>query len=337
VHFDAYQAKAFAVRRGSLMSGLPVWWAEKTTYWKRTAAEKEAAAVVLPAPEKEREDAVIPFEKWRFRTDPDRSITAQAAWTSLGYDDSAWEIKEAGPWNYFDSKLKDYHGAGLYRATFKAPDSWAGRRILFNLFDFDIPIVYDSGDFYLNGTKVASYTAHSWSQTYNYDVSRLIHPGENILALAAVGGPKLGGLGGSVWIESRPPLSASLDLAGPWQAVKADWLAHVEMKIPGIAAGKYITREMEIPAEWKGKTVLMEWKSKEQWVGAVVINGHPICTDEYAHPYGLFGRVNVTPYLKPGESNVIEIWPYNTVPSSSDADAQEVNNIELDEIRIGCQ
>jgi len=44
VHFDAYQAKAFAVRRGSLVKRLAVWWVEKTTYWKRTAAEKEAAA-----------------------------------------------------------------------------------------------------------------------------------------------------------------------------------------------------------------------------------------------------------------------------------------------------
>jgi len=68
-------------------------------------------------------------------------LPTQAAWTSLDYDDSAWEIKERTVGITSIRKLKDYHGAGLYRAKFNTPDSWVGRRILFNLSDFDIPIV----------------------------------------------------------------------------------------------------------------------------------------------------------------------------------------------------
>ena len=335
VHFDAYQAKAFAVRRGTLVSGLPVWWSEKTTYWKRTPAEADAVAMPLPEVKKAAEEGVIPFEKWRFTTDPDRSLASRGAWTAVGFDDAGWKIKEAGPWNYFDPALKDYHGTGLYRAKFNVPASWNARRIYFNLFDFDIPIVYDSGDFYINGVKAASYKAHGWSQTYNYDVTRLIHPGENVLALEAVGGPKLGGLGGSVWMESHKPLATPVDLTGHWQAVQADWLSRVDAVMPGTARGKYLTREIQIPPDWKGKSTFVEWTSREQWIGSLVVNGHPICMDEYAHPFGLFARVNVSQYLKPGELNVVEIWPYRTAPALGDADAQEVNGMQLDEIRVG--
>ena len=214
LHFNPYELKTFAVRRGSLVGGLSVWWGEKTTYWKRTSAELAAAALPPPETKQVPGDSVIPIEKWRFQTDADHAISSSAAWTSIPFHDASWKIKEAGPWNYLDPELKDYHGPGLYRGKVNVPPAWDQRRVLLNLYDFDIPIVYDAGDFSINGTKVASYKAHRWSQTYNYDVTGLIHPGENVLAVETIGGPKAGGLGGSIWIEAQPPLQPSLDLRG---------------------------------------------------------------------------------------------------------------------------
>jgi hypothetical protein len=337
VHFNAYEIKTFAARRSTLAGSLPVWWGEKTTYWKRTPAQIAAKDMILPEPNRDIGEAIIPLEKWRFQTDADNTITSQGAWTSLPFDDAAWKIKEDGPWNYFDPELSDYHGTGLYRIKFTVPRSWDGRRILLGLYDYDAPIVYDSGDFHINGTKVASYAARGWSQTLNYDVTSLAHPGENVLALKAVGGPKLGGLGGVVWIESWSPLIPSLDLNGVWQAVKGDWLTRVDAAVPGSVKAKYLVREMQIPVDWKGKGVFLEWSSRNQWVGSVVINGKPINYNAFAHPYGLFARVNVTPYLKPGERNVVEIWPFQTMTHHADAGKKEVDGLQLDSIRIGCK
>jgi len=117
--------------------------------------------------------------------------------------------------------------------------------------------------------------------------------------------------------------------------VQADWLTRVDAVMPGTARGKYLTREIQVPPDWQGKSTFVEWTSREQWIGSLVVNGHPICMDEYAHPFGLFARVNVSQYLKPGELNVVEIWPYRTAPALGDADANEVDGLQLDEIRVG--
>jgi len=341
VHFNSYDVKAYAVARSTLAGGLPVWWAEKTTYWKRTPVEVAAANMTLPEPNKDIEEPLIPLHDWRFHTDEDHAIATQGQWTSANFDDSSWAIKNAGPWNYFDPALKDYHGTGLYRVKFTVPATWTGRRVLLNLYDFDTPIVYDDGEFSINGTLVVSYKAHGWSQTLNYDVTDQVHPGENILTLEDAGGPKLGGLGsGAVWIESRVPLAPVLDLSGTWQAVGGDWLTHSDVAVPVKAKvkAKYLTRDVSIPPDWKGKKVYLEWSTPEQWVGSVVINGQPIGYNGASHPFGLLSRINVTPYLKPGETNTIEIWPFSTLPGVNRSSANnEVSSFLLDSIDIGCQ
>jgi hypothetical protein len=337
LHFDPYEVKTFAVRRGTLADGLPVWWGEKTTYWKRTPQEITAANVTLPEPSKKIGENVIPLDQWRFHTDQDNALTTKGDWMTAKFDDSAWKLTEAGAWNYFDAALKDYHGTGLYRIKFTVPDSWTGRRVLLNLYDFDTPIVYDNGDFSINGTHVATYKARGWNQTLNFDVTAQVHPGENILTLVAAGGPKLGGLSGAVWIEARAPLKPSQDLSGPWEAVHGDWLTRTGVILPGMATAKYLTRDIQIPSDWKGKSVFVEWSTPGQWVGSLVINGHPISNNAAGHPFGLLARVNVSLYLKPGEKNTIEFWPYNTLTHGQGADKLEEKGIRFDSISIGCQ
>lgn len=338
LRFDPYEVKVFAINRGGLVAGLPIWWQEKMTYWKRTPTQTAARGMKLFASQQNIGENVIPLGKWRFQTDPDGAITDQGKWTALTFDDAAWKVTEAGPWNLFHPSLKDYHGTGLYRIKFNVPQSWAGGRILLNLYDNDAPIVYDAGEFSINGIKVTSYKSRGWSQMLNYDVTERIHPGENILALEAIGGPKLGGLSGSVWIESRQPLRPSLDLKGPWHAVKGDWLTRVNATVPGSATAKYLVREIDIPLDWKGRSVYLDWASKNQWVGAVVINGMPICNNAFAHPFGLLARVNITPYLRPGERNVLEVWPFKTMTlQGSSAEEGEADGLQLDAISIGCK
>ncbi|MEI8196019.1 MAG: hypothetical protein WCI73_08935, partial [Phycisphaerae bacterium] len=334
--FKPYEVKAFAVRHTTLAGSLATWWREKTVYWKRTPTQIAASKIVLPDPKDAASPDVIPIDKWRFATDPDNALVTAGKWSAADFNDNAWQFKESGPWNLLDDKLKDYHGVGLYRVKFNVPASWKGRRILLNLFNWDTPIVYDTGDFAVNGQKVLTYKAHYWSQTYNVDITSQVHPGENLLTLQATAGATLGGFSGSAWIEAWQPLTPVLDLNGTWQAVKGDWIKHVDTKIPGTVTAKCLRKEINIPADWKGKTVFVEWSSKERWIGCIVINGIPISNNAFAHPFGLWARVNVSNYLKPGATNVLEVWPYHTMTNQqSDPDAGEAKGIQLNEIRIG--
>lgn len=337
VHLEPNEIKAFAVRRGTLTDGLPVWWKEKTTYWKRTPVQLAAAAETLPEPKRKDAEFIVPLEKWRFHTDPDQALLKDGQWMTAAFDDSGWQTREAGAWTLFDPELKNYHGIGLYRIKFTAPPSWVGRRILLNLYNFDTPIVYDLGEFFLNGKPVATYKAHGWSQTLNYDVTPVIQPGENILTLKVTGGAKLAGFGGVAWIEARPALNPSIDLAGTWTAVRANWLGHGPVTIPGTATAKYIARTIIIPADWSGKNIFIEWASRDQWVGSVVVNGRPTNNNAAIHPFGTLARVNITPHVRTGASNLIEIWPYRTVTWHGGVDKEETGGLQLDGIRIGCQ
>ncbi|MEI8195690.1 MAG: hypothetical protein WCI73_07260, partial [Phycisphaerae bacterium] len=337
VRFAADEVKVFAVRRGTLASGLPVWWGEKKTYWQRTPVQLAAQQLVLPEVRSGSNQGVIPLDTWRFSTDADRSLVKQNAWATLGFDDAAWKETGAGPWNLFDPALQDYHGTGLYRAKITLPALRDGQRVVLHMFDRDAPIVYDTGIFHVNGHKVATYQAHGWSQTSSYDVTALVKSGENVVALEAVAGKTLGGLRGNVWIETWDPFTPALDLAGTWQAVQGDWITQTNAAVPGSARGKYLTRTMSIPADWKGRSVYVEWATKNQWVGSVVINGMPINNNGYGHPYGLWARINVTPFLKPGANNTIEIWPFETMSPALAYPRADREGLQVDLIRIGCK
>lgn len=337
VRFAAYEVKVFAVRRGTLASGLPVWWSEKKTYWVRTPVQLAAQKMALPERKSDSSRGVIPLDTWRFQTDLDRAVVKQGDWTAIAFNDASWKVTGGGPWNLFDPDLKDYHGTGLYRAAFNLRPLRAGQRVLLHFFDRDSPIVFDTGIFHVNGTQVATYQAHGWSQTYSYDVTPLIKSGANVVALEAVSGAKLGGLRGNVWIETWEPLTPALDLAGAWQAIQGDWLTRIDAIVPGSAHGKYLTRSMQIPADWKGRSVYVEWSTGNQWVGTIVINGMPINNNNYAHPYGPWARVNVTSFLRPGEDNVIEIWPFATMSQGMKSTREEQDGLHLDTIRIGCR
>ena len=343
VEFKPYELKMYAVRRRSIVNDLSVWWQEKLTYWRKTPAQIAATKVVLPEKSEQKgAEETIPLESWRFRTDPDTTISRETDWTKLSFDDSdddsGWKTSPREPWTFFDSKLKDYQGVGLYRIKFTVPSSWNGRQILLSLYSWDTPIVYDIGDFYVNGTKVASYQAHGWSQTLNYDITSNIHPGENSLAIQVTGGEKLGGLGGAIWIESRTTLSPVLDLKSQWKTVDKDWVTNSDYAMPAKVTAKYLTCEVPIPADWKGRNVYLDWSSKNQWVGSVVVNGIPISYNSYVHPFPLLSRVNITPSLKAGALNTIELWPLETTTIHDyESKTGESKNIQLDRASVGCK
>ncbi len=338
VDFNPYEVKFYGTKQSSLVSGLAVWWHEKTTYWKRTDADIAASTLTLPEGSKQTGvEATIPLNSWSFKTDPDNAISAQTAWTATTFDDASWKTVGLDPWAVSDPSLKDYRGTGLYRVKFTVPPDWKGRRILLSLYSWDNAIVYDQGDFFVNGTAVTSYKAKPGSQTLNYDITDKVHPGENILALKAIGGATWGGIAGTIWIEAWKPMTEPIDLSGPWQVVGTDGVTRQPVTMPGSADGKCLSREIEIPAGWKGKSVFLEWSSEKQWVSGVVVNGSPINYNAYLHPFGIWSRVNLTPLLKPGEKNTIELWPRSSMTTNNPSPPQApvAKGMGVTEIRVG--
>jgi len=326
---DPQSIAVFGSPRGSLVDGLPVWWGEKKKYWKHADAV-EPVVPVLPR-------AAIPMTQWRFATDPEGKLSSAGSWKTVEFADGGWRSVPSGLWDliFDDPALRAYHGVALYRNTFTLPENWKNHRITLNLESYDTPIVYDTGEFYVNGELVTTYKARGWAQFYNYDVTRLLRPGRNVLALKVTGGQKFSGLSGPVWLQAEQILAPAMDLAGNWEAVKADFLTREAAVLPGTVKAKYLARTVAVPASWTGKTVYLHLETSQQWLGSVVVNGQLINFNGSLHPYPLRTEINITSYLKPGMDNRVELWPYKTIPGFRFKNALEEEKIEVVAVRIG--
>jgi hypothetical protein len=329
VEFRPNETKVFGVKRAQMIDAISYWWWEKTTYWKACKVEKRKWEF-----EKKASDDIISFDRWRFFSDKDGSLSKNDEWTKPGYDDSSWRVVPSTLWNLTE-EFSDYKGIGLYRAKFNLPYKWRGHKIMLELYSFDHPIFYNRGEIFVNGEKVAEYKQRGWSQTYVYDITDFLKEGENILAIKVEGGNEFytvyaGGICGCIFLFPAINLSPSIDLGGKWKVIKGDFLSSDEVEVPGKPRGKCLMKDVEIPKDWEGKEVYLHIEIPEQWLRSVVVNGRLINYNSYLHPYGTISDINITPYIKFGAPNRIELWPATIATFNEE-------NMDLRAIKIGCK
>ena len=327
--FNPFETKVFAVKRADIADAISYWWWEKTTYWKASEIPKK-----FETKPKESLEDVICFDKWRFYPDKDGVVSGREEWKYPDYDDSCWKVVPSTLWNLIP-KLSSYKGIGLYRAKFRIPKEWQRHRIMLELYSFDHPIIYNSGQFFINGKEVAKYQQRGWSQTFVYDITDYLREGENVLAIKVQGGDEFftlqaGGICGSIFLFPALNLSPSIDLSGKWKVLKGDFRGLEETELPGRARGKCLIRDIEIPEDWKGKEIYIQLEIPQQWLRSIAVNGRLINYNSYLHPFGTISEVNITPYIKPGELNRIELWPA-TIATFNEED------MEVNKIVIGCK
>jgi len=312
VELEGYGLAVFGSKRASLVGGLPTWWKEKTTYWRKTEVAAQEPTRL------ETKSTVIGIDTWQFLADQNGEVSASGEWRT-GEPSGPWKNLRTGPWNYQSDELKTYTGIGLYRAKVNFPSDWSGKKIILGLYSWNTPIAYNEAEFFLNGKSVATYKAKTWSQTFNYDVSEAARPGENILSVRVMGGSPVSGIVGAVWFETERPAKEEIPLAGDWNMVKADYIESETVRLPGKVKGKYLSREMEVPASWKGQSIYIHVDTPAQWIGSVLVNGRPVNYNSYLHPFPLRAEINVSLLVKPGEKNTIELWPFQTTPKNGQA------------------
>ncbi|MDQ2799036.1 MAG: hypothetical protein M3Y13_05265, partial [Armatimonadota bacterium] len=331
------QARIFGVRRGNLVSGLPVWWGEKTKYWKRIALKDSPSAPSARISGTTVSSETIAFDSWKFWPDRDGARGATDAWKQPGFADAAWQTLQRGPWNLQDASLKDYRGIGLYRKTFRVPAAWAGHRIRLGLYSFNNPIVYDKGEFFVNGKPAATYQSRGWNQTLGFDITDSLRPGINSLAVKVTGGKEFAGLSGPVWLEPERILAPSLSLNSGWQAIGGDGVPKSMASVPIHLTARNLAQRIMVPASWQGRDVYLHLETPDQWLGAIAVNGHPIVYTSFQHPFGTRTDINVSLYLRAGQPNTIELWPFSTLPHGDGIVDPKEDGIRLSAATLGCE
>lgn len=300
LNFEPWATRAYAIKRASLIGGILFWWEEKVKYWKKPK--------VAPVKRVSAREKVISFERWRFTKATEK--TKGLDWTKPEFDDSAWKEKASEVWFEPEGKGITY----LYRHIFRTPRSWNGSKVILGLYSFDTPIVFGDATFYVNGNKVASYRTRGWSQTYNYDITPYLKADKNVLAIEEklkpedkYAGEHFAGISGAIFIYAEPRFEEERVLRN-WYAYDQE-LKEKRVSVPAELEVNHLMQELTIPKKWKNKTVFLHLESNKQWLGLVMINDRPINYNQYLHPYGLRVEVNLTPYLRFGEKNILELYP----------------------------
>jgi hypothetical protein len=344
VPLAAYEARIFGIRRGSLSEGIGFWWHEKTKFWTRRYDNPklvDGPAADVPAAK----NAAIVFDQWKFHPDRDGAAAASGDWLKPDFNAQGWRDTGNDAWNLQFEDLQDYSGMGLYRsAPFNRPTQWKAKQVNLRMLEVRGQR-WNSFEWYLNGRKL-----DNAGDFIKLDITGILQDRGNVLAVKLTGRnpsgdfPLSGLLGTAIWIEPETTLNPSLSLLGTWQAVQGDWKSSKPVNISGkdrdAVTANHLVCDVRIPAEWQGRRILLHVDSPRNTGltgGMLMINGtardfHKDPASPTRHRNSRQDEyINITPYLRPGQSNRIELWPLD-----SRNGGMNESNIIIHQLEIGC-
>ena len=119
-----------------------------------------------------------------------------------------------------------------------------------------------------------------------------------------------------------------------------DFVTAKDVSIPGKMFGRYLRREVDIPADWAGKQIFLHLETKSNWCACVNVNGLSKTQTAALNPFGTRVEINLTPFIKPGQKNVVELWPTHSIPTNWRGLAYhwpDETNMEVNAVSIGCE
>lgn len=212
--------------------------------------------------------------------DPAVDLTHGWQWTQTLAPDADWidaDIHDAN-WPRYDLDVMNFAGANpkkpIYlRRHFLVPQQWLTDTAVTRLVQGIQFLDGTEEQLYLNGQRL-----HDWNRTQSteLDVSHLLHPGDNVLAVALRpgNGPYLG-VSGTTFLTREPAPSQVINLAGVYQNHAKNGPATVTL--PGVVTAVFPTKSIFIPADWQGKyivTCAITGGPGSGAPGAVFVNEH---------------------------------------------------------------
>ena len=213
------------------------------------------------------------------------------------FDDSAWETRALGIWNYPDHP--DVQRA-ILRRKFTVPADWNGHIGLWLRSAFNSAFM-DKGRVFVDGQIVTD-----WNNNGPADAELPgLKPGSShVMAVEIKSAGTLGGTRGAAWLSNVPAPQSTLDLSGNWKI--SDDALHFDgdLKLPGAWDGLMARRTMPVDAAQKGNTVVLHVET-DGTVGGALINGNWVRRNH--NSIGPRWDLDVSRWIKFGADNKIEL------------------------------
>lgn len=285
------ETRSWLTPRGRIADAALAWFDLQRSWWRASAVPQRVPQTY------DYRDRVLELEDgWAYKPLPEADATDLATLTGPDCDDAAWPRRRLGPW-LVPEDLPSRRA--VLRRTFTVPAEWgAGRTTLWLRSWFHTSMV-GRGRLWLDGREV---TQGDGRGGLILDLER---GGRHVLALEIRGEASLCGPRAEAFLAHMPDPAGRLDLAGAWTS--SPDLLHVgtPVTLPGKFRGvRLLGRSIEVPAAWRDRQM---WISLRHSGGCneLLVNGHMV--RRHHHNLGPVTELNLTPWLRPGAANRIEL------------------------------
>ncbi len=307
-----WELRVFGVPHGTFLDAVEHWFRVKTKYFSRPRLPGKPSAPFRSPPY-----TALVLDRFRFRMG-DAGARTDLDWTTAPATGPDWTDVGYGYWEEQGSPAK---GIGLYRCRIDVPRSWQGRRIQLGFVSYDTPVFLQEAEIYVNGRRIGVYSGQGWWNFDLMDITSAVHAGPNELALRVEAREVRGGALGQLVCFALEKLEPAIDLREGWRLF-LDNRNSQPTALPPDVPGRDLANEVRIPGPWKGRRVILEVtadRNHERSISTVVVNAHPLNAHGNGHPFRGTMQFNITPWVRFGETNRIEVWPYATLPNRAGA------------------
>lgn len=314
IALEGGQTRVFLTPRGPL-SGAPLQWLDVQRHWWR--ASQAPRPKVLPAPEHKLSRDLSQNWAWKSLGPADNAEPLAAP----GTDDLAWAKRPLGFWSTPGRESVQH---ALFRRAFTVPAEWNRGRVELWLESWYLPTFADQGRVFLDGRLVRDWNDNGvLGETYD----GALKPGStHTLAVEIRGEHPLVGSRGPAWLWYQPTPQSSLDLAGEWTPSRDALHLGAPVTLPGGGFDALtLRRVVTVPASHRGQNAVLSVEGGWPLVG-VIVNGH--LTQRHGHRFGDRWTLNITPWVRWGQPNEIELFCPDL--SSFDSGDHVIRSLRLD-------
>ncbi|HEY3398808.1 MAG TPA: hypothetical protein VGM19_14230 [Armatimonadota bacterium] len=207
---------------------------------------------------------------------------------------------ELGIWTY---AVPNPPQNGVFRREFTVPAAWKDGKVWLHWQSWTNGAFMQKGRIWLDGVAMTG-----WVEGAQEMYLEGIPAGTTHALLAEIQGtPYIAGSPGDAWLEYEPKPAEEIVLQGQWQPSPDGLTRTAPVTLPGEFTGRMARGMFVAPRGWKGQTVMLHAVTdpKAEPLLAVLVNGKMI--RRHHHINGTRMDINITPLLKYGEANEIEI------------------------------
>ena len=301
IRLEPLETKIFVTPRNRLADAPAEWLALQRNWWRGAKEVDHAKAPVTagqPATEESGEQATLDLtDGWRYTLLDEAAADDPAPLAAAGLDDAAWPLRRLDCWAV-PEELPSHRI--LFRKAFTVPKAWRTGDAELWLKSWFSWTASGRARYWLDGTEVTQGDGRDGLTV----ASGLEAGSAHTLAVEIRGEGQVCGVRGNTWLAYTKRPERVLDLAGAWVPSPDYLTAAPAVKLPGACSAKLLSRQVALPVDLSGKQVYLRLKTSHGITGCLV-NGRYV--RRHHHALGDTTFLNVTPWLRPGVSNDIEI------------------------------